>query len=247
MQMQHSFTVPVTVEEAWKVLLDVERIAPCLPGASLDSTDGDTFSGRVKVKVGPVSLTYKGRAEFLSRDETAHQAVLSAKGKDARGSGTAAARIAMSLSGDGTTTRVDVVTDLDLTGRPAQLGRGVIADVGERIIGQFAAALSEEIEASRPDGAPQSPPSPSASADAATATAAAAAGTVPAPRTATDASASPTGEAGRPHTAVRRPTDTRSTPAAINVLGLAGRSTLRVFATAVLDLLGRLVRRPRRR
>lgn len=233
MQMQHNFTVPVTLEEAWKVLLDVERIAPCLPGASLDSVEGDTFSGRVKVKVGPVSLTYKGRAEFLEKDETAHKAVLSAKGKDARGSGTAAARIAMSLADEGACTRVDVVTDLDLTGRPAQLGRGVIADVGERIIGQFAAALSDEIEAGRPGDAPRAP-----------------AGTTDAihpPHGDTDGPVPATRDTGRPPAAVDRPAARRSAPDSINVLGLAGKSTLRVAATAVLDLIARLFRRPRRR
>jgi carbon monoxide dehydrogenase subunit G len=233
MQMQHSFTVPVTVEEAWKVLLDVERIAPCLPGASLDSAEGDTFSGRVKVKVGPVSLTYKGQAEFLIKDEAAHHAVLSAKGKDARGSGTATAKIAMSLADEGTSTRVDVVTDLDLTGRPAQLGRGVISDVGERIIGQFAAALSDEIEADRASDAPLAP-------------AGATKNVVP-PRSATSQSPSITTSVGRPPAAVSRPATARATPDTINVLGLAGRSTLKIFATTVLNLVGRLFRRTPRR
>lgn len=233
MQMQHSFTVPVTVEEAWKVLLDVERIAPCLPGASLDSVEGDKFSGRVKVKVGPVSLTYKGLAEFLAKDEAAHTAVLSAKGKDARGSGTAAAKIAMSLAEEGGSTRVDVVTDLDLTGRPAQLGRGVIADVGERIIGQFAAALSDEIEAGRASEVPRADADRTESG--------------PASHGTTGGPVSATASAARPPSAATRPATSRSTPDSINVLGLAGKSTLKVFSTAVLSFIGRLFRRSPRR
>lgn len=150
MRIENIFTVPVAVDEAWSVLLDVERVAPCMPGAQLESVDGDVFTGRVKAKVGPVTLTYKGRAEFTSRDAATHTATLTAKGKDARGAGTAAATVTMRLAGEDGITRVEVHTDLDITGKPAQLGRGVIADVGDKIIGQFADALAEQLAAERP-------------------------------------------------------------------------------------------------
>ncbi|MFI0407471.1 SRPBCC family protein [Actinomadura sp. 3N508] len=151
MRIENTFTVPVPVEEAWAVLLDVERVAPCMPGATLESVDGDVFTGRVKAKVGPVTLTYKGRAEFTSRDPASHTATLTARGKDARGAGTAAATVTMRLAAGEGATRVEVLTDLDITGKPAQLGRGVIADVGDKIIGQFADALAAQLAAETPE------------------------------------------------------------------------------------------------
>ncbi|HEY7050061.1 MAG TPA: SRPBCC family protein [Jatrophihabitantaceae bacterium] len=145
MQLEHSFTVPVGVEEAWRVLLDIERVAPCMPGASLDSVDGDRFTGTVKVKVGPIGLTYKGKASFVEKDEAARRAVIDAQGKDARGNGTAAAKVAATLQSEGDSTRVDVVTDLNITGKPAQFGRGVMVDVGNKLIGQFADCLAGQL------------------------------------------------------------------------------------------------------
>jgi carbon monoxide dehydrogenase subunit G len=145
MKLEHSFTAPVGVDEAWRVLLDIERIAPCMPGAALTSVDGDDFTGTVKVKVGPISLTYKGKASFVEKDEAAHRAVIDAQGKDARGNGTAAAKVAATLRPDGASTRVDVVTDLNVTGKPAQFGRGVMADVGNKLIGQFADCLAGQL------------------------------------------------------------------------------------------------------
>jgi len=141
-QLEHSFSVPVGIDDAWQVLLDIERVAPCLPGASLDSVDGDHFTGTVKVKLGPIGLTYKGKASFVEKDEAAHRAVIDAQGKDARGNGTAAAKVAATLHAEGAATRVDVVTDLNITGKPAQFGRGVMVDVGNRLIGQFADCLA---------------------------------------------------------------------------------------------------------
>jgi carbon monoxide dehydrogenase subunit G len=146
MQLEHSFTVPAPVEEAWRVLLDVERVAPCLPGATLDSSEGGTYAGRVKVKVGPIQITYAGKAEFTETDEVARRAVMSASGREARGSGTARATITMTMRGEGEKTFVQVLTDLAVTGRPAQFGRGVMADVGERLIGRFADCLSRLFE-----------------------------------------------------------------------------------------------------
>ena len=97
MQLEHEFTVPVGVDAAWAVLLDIEKIAPCMPGAALDSVDGDDFTGTVKVKLGPIGLTYKGKASFIEKDEAAHRAVIDARGRDAHGSGTAAAKVTATL------------------------------------------------------------------------------------------------------------------------------------------------------
>src|SRR4051812_49679812 len=144
-QLENSFTVPVPVDDAWRVLLDIERIAPCMPGAALDSVDGDDFTGRVKVKLGPINLTYAGKASFVEKDEAAHRAVIDAKGKDQRGNGTAAAVITATLNAEGSSTRVDVLTDLNITGRPAQFGRGVMTDVGNKLLGQFADKLAAQL------------------------------------------------------------------------------------------------------
>jgi carbon monoxide dehydrogenase subunit G len=135
----------VPIDDAWRVLLDIERIAPCMPGAVLDSVTGDEFTGRVKVKLGPINLTYQGRASFVEKDEAAHRAVIDAKGKDQRGNGTAAATITATLADQGSTTRVDVLTDLNITGRPAQFGRGVMTDVGNKLLGQFADKLAAQL------------------------------------------------------------------------------------------------------
>jgi carbon monoxide dehydrogenase subunit G len=144
-QLENSFTVPVPVDEAWRVLLDIERIAPCMPGAAVDSVDGDDFTGRVKVKLGPINLTYQGKASFIEKDEAAHKAVIDARGKDQRGNGTAAATITANLAAEGSITRVHVVTDLNITGRPAQFGRGVMTDVGNKLLGQFADKLAAQL------------------------------------------------------------------------------------------------------
>jgi carbon monoxide dehydrogenase subunit G len=147
-QLENSFTVPVPVDDAWRVLLDIERIAPCMPGAALDSVEGDAFTGRVKVKLGPINLTYAGKASFVEKDEAAHRAVIDAKGKDQRGNGTAAAVITATLAGEGSSTRVNVLTDLNITGRPAQFGRGVMTDVGNKLLGQFADKLAAQLAVS---------------------------------------------------------------------------------------------------
>jgi carbon monoxide dehydrogenase subunit G len=144
-QLENSFTVPVPIDEAWRVLLDIERIAPCMPGAALDSVDGDDFTGRVKVKLGPINLTYQGKASFIEKDEAAHRAVIDARGKDQRGNGTAAAVVTATLAAAGSSTRVDVLTDLNITGRPAQFGRGVMTDVGNKLLGQFADKLAAQL------------------------------------------------------------------------------------------------------
>jgi len=151
-QLENSFTVPVPIDEAWRVLLDIERIAPCMPGAALDTVDGDDFTGRVKVKLGPINLTYQGKASFIEKDDAAHKAVIDARGKDQRGNGTAAAVVTAQLAAEGSITRVDVLTDLNITGRPAQFGRGVMTDVGNKLLGQFADKLAAQLGAGDAQG-----------------------------------------------------------------------------------------------
>lgn len=161
MQLENSFTVPVPIDEAWRVLLDIERIAPCMPGAALDSVTGDDFTGRVKVKLGVITMTYLGKASFVEKDEAAHKAVIDARGRDQRGNGTAAALVTATLAAEGGSTRVDVVTDLNITGRPAQFGRGVMTDVGNKLLGQFATELAAQLGAGdRPEPVPAPVPAP---------------------------------------------------------------------------------------
>ncbi|MEF9908296.1 SRPBCC family protein [Streptomyces sp. P9-A2] len=145
MELHHEFTVPVPVDDAWPALLDIERVAPCLPGATVEEYDGTKVTGSVKVKVGPVTVTYRGTAVFEERDETAHRMVLVASGRETRGQGTARATVTATLGERDGGTAVSVRTDLTVTGRPAQFGRGVLAEVGERLIGRFAACLSEQL------------------------------------------------------------------------------------------------------
>jgi carbon monoxide dehydrogenase subunit G len=157
MELEHSFTVPVPEERAWEVLLDVERVAPCMPGASLDSVEGDDISGRIKVKVGPIAMTYAGTARFTERDPGAHVITLEAAGKETRGAGTASATVRSKLDGQGDQTHVTVHTTLNVTGRPAQFGRGVMAEVGGRLIGIFAGNLADMLSADQPPGGPAGP------------------------------------------------------------------------------------------
>jgi carbon monoxide dehydrogenase subunit G len=147
MELEHSFTVPVPEDRAWEVLLDVKRVAPCMPGASLDSVDGDDIKARIKVKVGPIAMTYAGTAKFTERDPQAHIITLVASGKETRGAGTASATVRSVLEGDGDQTHVIVHTTLNVTGRPAQFGRGVMAEVGGKLIGIFASNLAEMLSA----------------------------------------------------------------------------------------------------
>ncbi|MCX4704292.1 SRPBCC family protein [Streptomyces sp. NBC_01352] len=154
MKLENTLTIPVPVEEAWPVLLDVERVAPCVPGATLTASDGDEHRGRIKVKLGPIVLTYSGTVTFLERDEQAKVVVLEAGGREARGNGTAKALVTCRL-GDagGGRTAVHVETDLSITGKPAQFGRGTLAEVSGALMERFAENLAAEIE----DNSPQSP------------------------------------------------------------------------------------------
>lgn len=148
MELEHTFTVPVGVKQAWDVLLDLPRIAPCMPGATLTEHDDEGFAGTVKVKLGPINLTYRGTGRFVERDEEARRVVIEASGRDTRSAGTASATVTATLHPDGDArTEVRVVTDLSVTGRPAQFGRGVLADVGGRLIGEFAGCLASTLSA----------------------------------------------------------------------------------------------------
>ena len=152
MEMDHSFTVPVPPERAWDVLLDVEKIAPCMPGATVEEFDGEVVTGRIKVKVGPVSLTYRGTAKFTERDPDAKVIVLDASGKETRGAGTASATVRASLEPEssGEATKVTMHTTMNVTGRPAQFGRGVMVEVGGKLVEKFADNLAQLIS---PDAA----------------------------------------------------------------------------------------------
>jgi carbon monoxide dehydrogenase subunit G len=147
MELEHSFTVPVPEDRAWDVLLDVERVAPCMPGATLQSIDGDEIRGAIKVKVGPISMTYQGTARFTERDPAAHVITLEASGKETRGAGTASAKVRSTLEAQGDETHVVVHTTLNVTGKPAQFGRGVMTEVGGRLIGIFADNLAAMLAA----------------------------------------------------------------------------------------------------
>jgi carbon monoxide dehydrogenase subunit G len=145
MELTNEFVVPVEVGEAWGLLTDVERIAPCMPGAELQEIDGEEYRGIVKVKVGPITAQYKGKATFIEKDDGAHRAVLRAEGRDTRGQGNANATITATLVAEGDGTKVTVVTDLAITGRAAQFGRGVMADVSTKLLGQFVQCLEKNV------------------------------------------------------------------------------------------------------
>jgi uncharacterized protein len=194
MKIEDQFRVNVPFEQAWNVLLDVERIAPCMPGAQLQEVEGDEFRGIVKVKVGPITAQYKGAARIVEADQSAGRVVIKAEGRDTRGQGNASATVTATLVSDGDGTRVTIDTDLNVTGKVAQFGRGVMADVSSKLLGQFvesleANVLSEEAGGSTPAGNGQAPASAAAPAPATAAEAPAAAATPAAPAPAAGAPA----------------------------------------------------------
>ncbi len=162
MRIDSEFSVGVPVERAWEVLTDLERITPCLPGAKLTGVEGDTYQGRMRVKVGPVVTEYAGTATFTELDETARRAVIDAKGRDSRGAGNASATVTAQLREDGDRTVVSVSTDMRVTGKIAQFGRGMIQQVSEKLLGQFADCLESKL-------ATDAEPAPSSSAPASSA------------------------------------------------------------------------------
>ncbi|MEV5410017.1 SRPBCC family protein [Thermopolyspora sp. NPDC052614] len=185
MKIDNEFTVSVPIDRAWAVLTDLEAIAPCMPGAQLTGVDGDVYSGKVKIKVGPVVSQYAGTAKFLEKDDVNHRAVIDAKGRDSRGAGNASAAITAQLHPDGDRTRVTVETDLKITGRIAQFGSGMIKEVSTKLLGQFVASLEEKLLA---DNAPTE----TSTAESTTSTTTAPAETAPAPASAEAPAAEPT-------------------------------------------------------
>lgn len=161
--LNHSFTVPVAIAEAWNVLTNVERIAPCLPGAQLQEVEGETYRGAVKVKVGPIQAQFKGQASFVEKDDTNYKVVLKGEGRDTGGKGNASAVITAQLTAiDANSTQVNVNTDLSITGKVAQFGRGALADVSDKLLAQFSDNLNALI-ASEPAAAAAPAPAPAAS------------------------------------------------------------------------------------
>jgi uncharacterized protein len=151
MKINNEFTVSAPIDQAWETMLNLERIAPCLPGAAIQEEKGEgEYEGTMKVKIGPITANYKGTVKFEEVDEENHRAVLQATGRDARGQGTASATITSTLQEEGDSTKVTVETDMKLTGRAAQFGRGIAQDVATKMLGQFASCLEEEIMG-RPD------------------------------------------------------------------------------------------------
>ncbi|GAA2819619.1 SRPBCC family protein [Saccharopolyspora taberi] len=267
MQMQHHFSVPVPVEVAWKALLDPERVAPCMPGATLTRAEGTEFAGTVKVKLGPISLLYKGTGTFTEVDEAARKVVIDASGKDSRGNGTAAATVTATMVAEGGGTAVQVDTDLKVTGKPAQLGRGLISEVGGKILGQFAACLSDRLAGEPAPAAPAT----SRNGDRSAAEAAAGNGekAVSAPAEAAGAErtrrpgwrvTSPAGETSWSSTAREEPAERADavvkggpvpSEEAIDLLGTAGTPVLKRVVPVAAVVIGlavvfRLIRRRRR-
>jgi hypothetical protein len=152
-KLLNEFTVHRPIDETWSVLTEVERIAPCMPGAALEEIEGDIFRGVVKVKLGAISTAFKGQANFVERDDTAHRAVLKAEGRDTTGKGNASAMITAQLESiDAGTTRCFVETDLHITGKVAQFGRGIMGDVSKKLMNQFATNLNTMLD-QQPDAA----------------------------------------------------------------------------------------------
>ncbi len=146
MKLENNFTIDVPIATAWEALNNPETVAPCFPGATLTSYEGDSFAGTVKVKLGPIAMTYKGKGTYVSRDDAAHEVVIEANGRDSRGNGTANATVTASMVEEAADrTAVSMITDMAITGKPAQFGRGVISDVADKIINQFAACVARKL------------------------------------------------------------------------------------------------------
>jgi carbon monoxide dehydrogenase subunit G len=247
-ELTNEFRVDVPVEEAWPILTDVERIAPCMPGAELQEIEGDEYRGIVKVKVGPITAQYKGKATFVEKDDNAHKAVLRAEGRDTRGQGNANATITATLQPDGTGTKVSVVTDLAVTGRVAQFGRGVLADVSAKLLGQFVDCLHNDVLAGNgADSAPPAePPSgPPRAPDAKVAAASSA--MVSGPTTSVALDEKPTDGASPEEPAIRKIESRPAQP--VDLLDAAGGSMAKRLAPVGIGLLLLLLllRRRRRR
>jgi carbon monoxide dehydrogenase subunit G len=155
MDLNHSFTVPASLADTWKTFEDIESVAECFPGAVVTEVDGNDFKGTCKVKLGPIAMVYSGAGTFLEKDEAAHRFVIEAKGKDKRGNGTAGATVTATFAEEGSdSTKVDVNTDLAITGKPAQFGRGVIEDISNKLLQQFVTCLQDKVGAPPEEAAP---------------------------------------------------------------------------------------------
>ena len=248
MELDHSFTVPVPPDRAWDVLLDVKGIAPCMPGATVEEFDGEVVTGRIKVKVGPVSLTYRGTAKFIERDPAAQVVVVEAAGKETRGAGTASATVRASLEpgSSGAATKVTMHTTMNVTGRPAQFGRGVIVEVGSKLVEKFAENLAQLISGDGAVAAGAAAPDAAAPAGDVS-TDGASAGQPAATAEAESGSAEPTVVVPVASTASAPPA--QQTDDSINLVRLVGPAILKrvlpvAAVLAVLTLLGRrLLRR----
>ena len=204
MELTHSFTVPAGLEETWAAFGDLASVAECFPGATVTESDGGTFKGTAKVKLGPVALQYAGQGEILERDDAAHRMRLEAKGKDKRGNGTAGATVSMTFAASGSETQVDVTTDLAITGKPAQFGARMMQEVSDKLLGQFVDCLQGKFT-SAPEPAEEAPPGET-SAEAAAAGAEAPEATPPTPEPDSGASAArPAPGPTDPPAATRRP------------------------------------------
>jgi carbon monoxide dehydrogenase subunit G len=247
-ELDNSFTVPVPPEQAWDVLLDVERIAPCMPGASVTSVEGDEVTGKVKVKLGPLSLSYKGTAKFTEKDQENHTIVLEASGKETRGAGTASATVHAGLKpadAEGQTT-VSIHTTLNVTGRPAQFGRSLLPEVSGKLIAQFAANLEALITADSTAAGGAAAPAEGAS-EAGSAEAGAGPGSDSGPGSAEADSGSGSGSAATVATPTQPAVTLPQQEDSLNVIKLVGGPILKrvlpvAAAGAVLALLARRFR-----
>ncbi len=236
MELTNEFHVPIGIDRAWAVLTDIELIAPCMPGAALEEIEGDEFRGGVKIKVGPITSQYKGKATFLEKDAVAHKAVIRAEGRDTKGQGNANATITAQLVTNGTGTDVKVTTDLTVTGRVAQFGRGVLADVSAKLLGQFVDCLEHNVLAD-----PQTAIADVAAASAATAASPAVSSDATTVPTAASASVAPAAvsDAAKPaeptKPAVRKISYEPTKP--VDLLDAAGSPVLKRAAPAAVGLL----------
>ena len=249
MELSNEFTVDIPVDRAWEVLTDVPTIAPCLPGAQLQEVEGEEYRGIVKVKVGPITAQYKGKATFVESDPDARRVVLRAEGRETRGQGNASAVITADLIPDGDRTRVTVSTDLTVTGKVAQFGRGVMADVSAKLMDQFAENLRTTVLSDTPAGTPSDTPAgATGNASSGGNGNGSAAPAAPTPPAAPTTPAAPTAPAEDDRPAIR--TFDLPEPEPVDLLDAAGTPVLKralpaVVAAVVLLLLLRLILRRR--
>jgi carbon monoxide dehydrogenase subunit G len=238
MDLHHEFTVPVPATEAWKILTDLERLAPCLPGAQLTEIEGDVYRGQVKLKVGPILAQFKGQASFVSRDDTNFRASLKAEGRDTGGKGNASATITAQLFAvDAASAKCTVDTQLNISGKVAQFGRGALADVSDKLLLQFVDNLNKLI-ASQPTGLAPSAPSPAPAPTKPAATPAATPAASPPPVTPTGPA--PSAPAAAPTAPVVRKIEQTQEVAPLNLLDTAG-STIAKRLVPVLVVIAAVV------